>query len=184
MRLDLLLTLLIAVMVVIGLPAVGVVLMAAMLILPGATARFWTDRLGKMLAISGLAGALVGGLGTLASAHFSFSPAGPVIVLVGAMGFLVSMAFAPRRGVLARLWAERAFRIQLDEQKALTRLFARASFGESELLFTADDIAGVAGKQARQRQRLLTRLILDGLVESLGGGRFRLSSTGWSARRR
>jgi manganese/zinc/iron transport system permease protein len=178
-RLDLLLTLLIAVMVVIGLPAVGVVLMAAMLILPGATARFWTDRLGKLLAISALVGSLVGGLGTLASAHFSFSPAGPVIVLVGATGFLVSMAFAPRRGVLARLWAERAFHIQLDEQKALTRLFTRASSGEGNLVFTAADIAGVAGKQARQRERLLKRMILDGLAESIGGGRFRLSSAGW-----
>ena len=56
-RLDLLLTLLIAVMVVIGLPAVGVVLMAAMLILPGAMARFWTDRLGRLLGLSALAGA-------------------------------------------------------------------------------------------------------------------------------
>ena len=178
-RLDLLLTLLIAVMVVIGLPAVGVVLMAAMLILPGAMARFWTDRLGTLLAISALAGALVGGVGTLASAHFSFSPAGPVIVLVGATGFLASMAFAPRRGVLARLWAERTFRILLDEQKFLARLFTRASSGEGSLAFTANDTVVLAGKQLLQRRRLLKRLIQDGLAEPADGGYFRLSPNGW-----
>ena len=47
--LDLLLMALVAVAVVIGLPAVGVVLMAALLIMPGAAARFWTDRLSTLL---------------------------------------------------------------------------------------------------------------------------------------
>ena len=49
--LDLLLMSLIAVAVVIGLPAVGIIMMAALLILPGAAARFWTDSLGWLLSI-------------------------------------------------------------------------------------------------------------------------------------
>jgi manganese/zinc/iron transport system permease protein len=179
LRLDLLLTLLIAVMVVIGLPAVGVVLMAAMLILPGAMARFWTDRLGTLLALSAIAGALVGGIGTLSSARFSFSPAGPVIVLVGTAGFLISMTFAPRRGVLAKFWADRAFRLQLIEQKFLTRLFDRSTLSEGELPFTADQVADLTGASVRPRQRLLTRMVLDGLAEPSGGDRFRLTSAGW-----
>src|SRR5207248_1761352 len=43
MLLDLVMMLLIAIAVIIGLPAVGVVLMASLLILPGAAARFWTE---------------------------------------------------------------------------------------------------------------------------------------------
>jgi manganese/zinc/iron transport system permease protein len=179
LRLDLLLTLLIAVMVVIGLPAVGVVLMAAMLILPGAMARFWTDRLGTLLTISALAGASVGGLGTLASAHFSFSPAGPVIVLVGAIGFLLSMAFAPRRGVLARLWSERAFRLLLNEQKFLANLFARASTDQSARSFTAGDNAVLPSVHFRSRQKLVDRLVQQSLALPVSGGRFKLSSSGW-----
>ncbi|HEU5431499.1 MAG TPA: iron chelate uptake ABC transporter family permease subunit, partial [Thermomicrobiales bacterium] len=69
-RLDLLLMGLIAVTVVIGLPAVGAVLVAAMLILPAASARFWTDRLGKLLVISATLGAATAAAGTLVSARF------------------------------------------------------------------------------------------------------------------
>ena len=43
--LDVLMMGLLVVVTVVGLPAVGVVLMAAMLIIPGAAARFWTERL-------------------------------------------------------------------------------------------------------------------------------------------
>ena len=48
--------LLAALMTVIGLPAVGAVLMAAMLILPSVTMRFWTERLGTLLVGSSLLG--------------------------------------------------------------------------------------------------------------------------------
>ena len=57
-----------ALVTVVGLPTVGVVLMAAVLIIPGAAARFWTDRLGHMLLIAGLIGAGAGIGGTLISA--------------------------------------------------------------------------------------------------------------------
>src|SRR5207249_1041460 len=58
--LDLLLMALLAATVVIGLPAVGAVLMAALLILPAATARLWTDRLGTMLLLAAGFGAATG----------------------------------------------------------------------------------------------------------------------------
>ncbi|MCA9098024.1 MAG: metal ABC transporter permease, partial [Planctomycetaceae bacterium] len=92
--LDLVLMSLIAIVVVIGLPAVGVVMMAALLILPGASARFWTERLPTMIQISILIGFLTGVVGTITSATFSLMPAGPLIVLVGTTFFLISVLFA------------------------------------------------------------------------------------------
>lgn len=108
-----------ALVTVIGLPAVGVVLMAAMLILPGATARFWTDRLGHMLILAGLVGAGSAAVATLISAGlleawlgfdpFAFGdtsvnlPTGPLIVVCGTAALLLSVAFSPRRGVIAAL---------------------------------------------------------------------------------
>jgi manganese/zinc/iron transport system permease protein len=102
-----------------GLPAVGAVLMAAMLLIPGAAARFWTNRLGIMLVLSGVFGALAGVGGTLLSSGllkewfgrdplaFGYTnralPTGPVIVLVVATIFLLSMFFAPKRGLAARV---------------------------------------------------------------------------------
>jgi manganese/zinc/iron transport system permease protein len=112
-----------AITTVIALPAVGAILVAAMLILPGATMRFWTDRLSKLLLGAVVIGGAVGCLGTLASAQFSLLPAGPIIILVGASAFLASMLGAPRRGVLARAAANRRFQRRLLLQTLLRRLY-------------------------------------------------------------
>lgn len=98
--LDLLLMVLTAVTVVVGLPSVGVVLTAALLIIPPAAARFWTDRLSKMMIISCTFGGLSGVTGTLISARFDGLPTGPLIVLTSTAIFLLSWLLAPHRGVL------------------------------------------------------------------------------------
>ncbi len=103
--LDFLSLALVAVVVVAGLPTVGVVLMAALLIVPAAAARFWTDRLGVLLPLSSAFGLITGVLGAALSASHAALPAGPVIVLVGAALFLASALLAPGRGVIAR-WLE------------------------------------------------------------------------------
>ncbi len=118
-----------ALVTVIGLPAVGVVLMAAMLIIPGATARFWTNRLGPLLVLSGVIGALTGALGTMLSAGAAKAwlgfdpPTGPVIVLSGTTLFLFSVAFAPRRGVIARLVVDLRLRLRIGREHLLRTLF-------------------------------------------------------------
>ncbi|MCC6418360.1 MAG: metal ABC transporter permease [Gemmataceae bacterium] len=122
-RLDLLLMGLIALTVVIGLPAVGVVLIAALLILPGAAARFWTDRLGPMLALAAVFGFCTGLVGSYLSSLFARLPTGPVIILVGTVVFLVSVLFAPRRGAVARALAQRCFRREVEERTLLRVLF-------------------------------------------------------------
>ncbi|MBZ9749474.1 metal ABC transporter permease [Deinococcus sp. HMF7604] len=106
-RLGTLLTSLAVVAVMIGLQTVGVVLMAAMLIAPAAAARQWTDDLRRLLLLSGGFGALSGVLGALISATQANLPTGPVIILVASGVLLVSLFFAPRRGLL---WAKFASR--------------------------------------------------------------------------
>lgn len=105
--LDALLMGLIAITVVVGLPAVGVVLIAAMLILPAAAARFWTDRLGKMLALSSIFGAAAGIIGVTISAGAHGMPAGPIIVLTATAMFIVSLTFGSRRGLYSQ-WRKSA----------------------------------------------------------------------------
>ncbi len=106
--LDLLMLGLLGLVVTIGLPAVGVVMVAALLILPAVTARFWTDRLSRMLPISAVLGAAMGAGGTALSSSYADLPAGPVIVLTGTSFFIVSALFAPRRGLIAR-WRQSRF---------------------------------------------------------------------------
>lgn len=100
--LDGLLMMLTAVTVVVGLPAAGVVLTAALLIIPPAAARFWTDRLSRMLLIASLIGGISGAVGTLISAEYNALPTGPVIVMTATTLFVLSWIISPRRGLLAR----------------------------------------------------------------------------------
>lgn len=96
---DVLLTSLIVIAIVIGLQTVGVVLMSAMLVAPAAAARQWTDRLGVMVALASVFGALAGVSGALTSAAISHLPTGPTIVLYMSFIVVISILFAPNRGL-------------------------------------------------------------------------------------
>ena len=118
--LDLAMMGMLAVVTVVGLPIVGVILMAAMIILPAATARFWTNRLAVLLVVSCALGAAAGLLGT----HFGRGyPAGASIVLTASSLFVISLLFAPQRGVVSRLWSEYRLRRRVAEEHLLRALF-------------------------------------------------------------
>ncbi len=93
---------LMVVAVVIGIQAVGVVLMAAMLITPAVAARYWTDKLHIMVMVSGAFGALSGMGGTILSTLGYSMPTGPLIVLSATAIFLFSLLFAPEKGLVAK----------------------------------------------------------------------------------
>ena len=102
---ELLLTTLTVFAVVVGLKAVGVVLMTALLIAPAVAARQWSDRLGPVVILAGLFGALAGVGGTLASHLLSYQfpkagsvPTGPTIVLCATGLVLLSLALGTARG--------------------------------------------------------------------------------------
>ena len=121
-KLSILLTSLIVVAVVIGLQTVGVVLMAAMLIGPAAAARQWTDRLGVMIVLSAAFGAMAGVTGALLSFTQQGLPTGPTIVLALTVIVVVSLAFAPARGLvwewLRRQRQRRAFALDVARLKS------------------------------------------------------------------
>lgn len=107
--LEQLLMLLMVVAVVAGIQAVGVVLVAALLITPAVSARYWTNRLSLMVILSGVFGAASGAVGTLFSASVSNLPTGPVTVLAATFLFGISILFGPQRGIVAkRLTRQRA----------------------------------------------------------------------------
>ncbi|MBI4786816.1 MAG: metal ABC transporter permease [Chloroflexi bacterium] len=90
---------LIALTVVVSMQTVGVGLVAAMLVTPGATAYLLTRRLPTMMLIAGLIGAVSSVAGLYLSYYASVS-SGAAIVLTATVIFLVAFLFAPRRGVL------------------------------------------------------------------------------------
>jgi manganese/zinc/iron transport system permease protein len=120
--LDVALTSLIVAAVVIGLQTVGVVLMAAMLIGPAAAARQWTNRLGVMIFLAAGFGATAGVSGAVISVQAARIPTGPMIVLCMTLIVLISILFAPARGIVwEALRLRRARRRNVARQRAELR---------------------------------------------------------------
>lgn len=91
----------ITVAIVIGVKAVGLILMIAFAIMPAVAARQWTNHLFTMVAVAGAIGALAAGLGCYLSVNLGSVPTGPVIVVMLFAVVVVSFIFAPR-GLVAR----------------------------------------------------------------------------------
>jgi manganese/iron transport system permease protein len=90
---------LIALTIVASMKAVGVILVLALLITPGATAYLLVNRLHQVM----LLGALIGVVSSLSGMYLSYFfnlPSGPAIVLVASGLFLLALLFSPRHGVL------------------------------------------------------------------------------------
>jgi len=100
---DLILMVLIVLVTLAGLPVVGLIMVVALLIIPAAAARFWTDRVRVAAPLAGALGALSCYIGSSLSAAATDTPAGPVIVLLAGAVFTLSLLFAPRRGVVPAL---------------------------------------------------------------------------------
>ena len=83
---------------VVGLQSVGLILVVAMLITPGATAYLLTDKFDKMIIISVFSAIISSVLGIFLSFWFDLVPGGS-IVLAQTFLFLFAFLFAPRYGV-------------------------------------------------------------------------------------
>lgn len=112
-RADVLLTTILVLAIVIGLQTVGVVLMSAMVVAPGAAARQWTDRMGRMVGLAAAMGAVAGVAGAVMSSAVERLPTGPTIVLCLTAIVAFSILFAPNRGLVWSLARERRNRRRL-----------------------------------------------------------------------
>lgn len=182
--LDVLLLALVTAVTVIGLQSVGLILVIAFLITPPTAARFWTQRLLPMLLISAVIGGVSGWLGASISALTPQLPAGAVIVLVAAILFLVSMLFAPERGVIPRLLNQAALRRKEDRQH-----FLRAAYEIVEERAAGDPVANrsfpyetLLAKRSwtpRHLRRILRIAHREDHLEPAPPGRLRLSEPGF-----
>jgi len=121
-RIDLLMMGLVMGVTVVGLKLVGLILIVAMLIIPPVTARFWTDRSGRVVWIAGVFGGASGYMGAALSASAPAMPTGPIIVLMAAAIFLFSLIFAPVRGVAAAIIRHHRFQRRVHRRQGLLSL--------------------------------------------------------------
>lgn len=166
---QLVLTSLVVLAVVIGIQAVGVVLMAAMLITPAAAARFWTDKINTMIFLACLFGAFSG----LAGAYISFiapaMPTGPWIVIVISSIALLSFFLAPKKGIITRFLSQRKVRLMMQEENVLKALY---HLGETDKdFFKQRGVMAITQKRhfdLNMLERTLQRLLRQGYLTKSG----------------
>ena len=112
--------------IVIGLQTVGVVLMSAMVVAPGAAARQWTNKLGIMVILASIFGAISGVSGAMISSLESGLSTGPVIVLVVSLIVLISLLLAPQRGLLWNWIRHQKNRRRVGQESVLINLYLMA----------------------------------------------------------
>ena len=121
--LDVILMALVTAVTVVGLQAVGLILIIAFLIIPATAARFWTNNLRTMLWLSAIIGGVSGGFGSAISAYLPNLPAGAIIVIAAAIVFLISMIFGPTRGVLPRTLRHQQLKRKVGRQHLLRSVY-------------------------------------------------------------
>jgi manganese/iron transport system permease protein len=87
--------------IIAGIKTVGVILVVALMVGPAATAYLLVTKLHWMMALGALFGVLFGAIGMYISYYLDI-PSGPAIGLVVFGGFLLTLLFSPRQGILTR----------------------------------------------------------------------------------
>lgn len=167
-----------------GIQAVGVVLMAALLITPAAAARFWTNNLVKMTVLAAIFGMGAGLFGAWISYQAPAMPTGPWIVILLTLIALVSVFAAPERGILARWQLHRN-----NEHKMLLENILKTFFQMEELQgeqsFSPQAIRQKGHFREKELKKGLKKLLRKGmLVKPDPIGHWRLSPDGIAESRR
>ena len=169
-----------------GIQAVGVVLMAALLITPATAARFWTDKLIVMVILAAIFGAISGIAGSFVSYTAPSMPTGPWIVVVLSVIAFLSIFFAPKKGMLFRIISKQNHKKKVIEENILKALY---HLGEKE-----NEEYGNAYTEARllefrdftisDLKTGLNRLKKKGLIQKTGDRVWRLTNEGISEGKR
>jgi manganese/zinc/iron transport system permease protein len=190
---DVALVTLVAVMVVVGLPAAGAVLVTALVVIPPVAARQWTDRAGALLVLAGLFGLAAAVAGVAVSTLRPGLSTGPLVVLAAATICVVSFLFAPERGWIGRRWREGALATNWARGRLLEQCLVLAE-GDAAAAFVPAAVqeraGGDTGSWRRRCRTAWERLVREAAVEPVappfaGGdrpreqsGRWRLSAAG------
>lgn len=175
---ELLLALLIVMSVVVGLQLVGVVLMAAVLLTPIAAARFWSNELSHMLVLSAILGAVSAIISTQVSYLAPAMPTGPWMVVSLSVLFILSLLFAPQKGLLKRYLEHTQLRQKVAEEnilRTLYKLLERNQLDQQD--FNQSDIQALRSVPTESLQKTLKNLCKKHLIESSARG-FRLTPQG------
>jgi len=148
--------------VVIGIQAIGVVLMAALLITPGAAARFWTDRLNPLLILAASFSILSGILGTYISFVLPQMPTGPWVVVFLSLIALLSFMFSPKSGIVFRYFSRRNYLRKTHRDHLMKALYKAKEENKNGL--TIEEIYELYPYQKVQIDQSIKDLLQEGFI--------------------
>lgn len=175
-KMNILLTIMLVVTIVIGLQCIGVVLMSALIIAPGVSARQWSNRLSGMVFCSVFICLLSGISGVWISASTPNVPTGPVIVIALSVCVIISLLFAPNRGLLIHALHQWINRHQLKKKTVLHQFYLLAMSHED--LTHAHNINALSLIGGRPPLSTLVKLQADGLVHQTSDSCWGLTHSG------
>ncbi|MEM6631006.1 MAG: metal ABC transporter permease [Bacteroidota bacterium] len=170
-RLENFLSFLTVLAIAIGIQAIGVVLMSALLIAPAVAARYWTHTLWKLMLVAIGFAVLAGIAGVGISLRYAHMPTGPwVVVWLSVFAFL-SILLGKEKGVIRRLIQQQKYRLKNLEENLLKALY---QLGEGEpkgsiLGFTPGEIQQRRYLSEKEIHRGVKRLSKKGLVTAEKG---------------
>jgi manganese/zinc/iron transport system permease protein len=123
-----------------GIQAVGVVLMAALLIAPSLTARLWSESLKQMIFISLLVGLLAGYSGAMVSYLKPGMPTGPWVVVSAGVLALFSLLIAPGKGLLSQWKLRKSNEIKMLTENLLKLFYQISEKSKNSTPVTEDDL--------------------------------------------
>jgi manganese/zinc/iron transport system permease protein len=169
-RIEFLIATLMVMTITVGLQAVGVVLMASMLIIPAAAGRYWTESLGIMIIIAAGVGALSGVGGTMISGLAPAMPTGPWIVVTALFLFLISFMFAPKRGEVIRKVRNMRNRVRIQDENVLKTIYLlEEQDGLDGKVRSLRDILKRRRMNLRKTRSSLGRLVTGGFIDLVPG---------------
>ena len=170
---------LVALTTVASFESVGAILVVAMLIVPGAAAYLWSDRLIAILGLAAFFGMVSAVVGYFLASFWNSSIAGAMVVVIGAI-FVFSLLFSPNQGVLARLYQRVRLSLQVAQDHVLLALVRREESGVERVGLRPAELVAVAAVWG-----VLARLAVGNLrrrrLLSEANGRVELSAKGQQA---
>jgi manganese/zinc/iron transport system permease protein len=154
--------------VAMGVQAVGVVLMSALMITPAATARFWTNDIRKMLLLAVVLSGISGVLGSAISYVGNGMPTGPWIVVVISIMAIVSAFLGTKKGIIKKALNDRRNSMKILEENIM-KLFYQMGGNEGALVFEESDLRARSRLASSSVNRGLSRLSRKGLLKKRAG---------------
>ncbi|MBS4069715.1 MAG: metal ABC transporter permease [Algoriphagus sp.] len=148
--------------VVIGIQAIGVVLMAALLITPGAAARFWTDKLNPLLILAACFSIISGILGTYISFVLPQMPTGPWVVVFLSLFALLSFMFSPKSGIVFRYFSRKSYLRKTHRDHLMKALYKAKEENKNGL--TIDEIYELYPYQKAQIDQSIKDLLQESFI--------------------